>query len=77
MEVRSSINSIYELERMTWSGGHDTVIAAMEAGKGDELYSWLDDYIDELYVGVPTEMEVNDLLWFERDMIFAELGIED
>ena len=63
-----------DLERNSWCGAIDTIRTVREAGKEDELMDFLEDiFIDD---GIPTETQINDLLWFESEWIFEELGID-
>lgn len=66
--------SFEDLERNSWSGAIDTIRTVREAGKEDELMDFLENvFIDD---GIPTETQINDLLWFESEWIFEELGID-
>lgn len=58
-----------------WSGGKDTLDVLIEKGDCDKVEA----IIDSLYAYgvIPTETEINDLLWFERDWIAQELGYAD
>lgn len=57
-----------------WSGGRDTLDTLIEKGDCDAVESLIEEiYFDEL----PTETEVNDFLWFERDTIAEHLGYND
>lgn len=56
-----------------WSGAVDTQNRILEEGKADDF----DGMMDELYPDGMDEMQLNDLLWFERDWIFESLGIYD
>lgn len=63
-----------DLERNSWCGAIDTIRTVREAGKEDELMDFLESiFIDD---GIPTETQINDLLWFESEWIFEELGID-
>lgn len=58
-----------------WSGAKDTIAELTY----DEMNS-LEELIEEvLYDGVelPTDTEINDFVWFERDTIAQHLGYED
>lgn len=60
-----------------WSGGKYTLDTLKEKCTGDEIDS-IEEWIDETwYEEVPTETEINDILWFERDGIAQHLGYED
>ena len=57
-----------------WSGGKDTL---------DDLWAHdvvdkAEQYIEEITAGreeLPTQTEINDILWFERDEIYRYCGI--
>lgn len=54
-----------------WSGAVSTYDAIVEEYKLDDLYSLL----EELYPEGISESHLNDILWFESDWVFAQLGI--
>ena len=56
-----------------WSGAKDTLNKLIELDKCDELEFILDD----VYPYVLTETELNDILWFDDELIFETLGIEE
>jgi len=56
-----------------WSGAKDTKETILQAGKGQEF----DNLIEELYPDGLSETQLNDLLWFEEEWIFENLGIEE
>lgn len=56
-----------------WSGGKDTLETLIEKGDCDSV----ERLIEEIYADkeeTPTETEINDFLWFERDFIAEHLG---
>lgn len=56
-----------------WSGAVDTVAEIRKAHKIDELQ----DFLEEYYMGkIPTMTDINDLLWFNSDMVYKCLGME-
>lgn len=74
MEIRKEINGFYELADMVWSGAVDTIVDIQNANKENELMNLLDDiFLDE----IPTDTQVNDFLWFERDYIYECLGLTE
>jgi hypothetical protein len=56
-----------------WSGAKDTKETILNANKGDEF----DSLICELYPDGLTDTQLNDILWFESDWIFEQLGISE
>ena len=65
--------SFEELYRDSWSGAVGTLETIKEHGKEQELL----DFLPELFNGVPSETDVNDVLWHESELIFETLGIEE
>jgi hypothetical protein len=56
-----------------WSGAKDTKQTILDNNKGDEF----DNLIEELYPDGLSETQLNDILWFESDWIFENLGISE
>ena len=56
-----------------WSGAEDTYNRIYDENKLNDLECLLED----LYPDGMTETELNDLLWFESEMLYESLGIED
>ena len=56
-----------------WSGAVETKERIIEEGKADEF----DSLIEELYPDGLTDTQLNDLLWFEEEWIFDQLGITE
>ena len=74
MEIRKEINGFYELADMVWSGATDTIADIQNANKEDEFMNFLEAvFCDE----VPTDTEVNDFIWFERDYIYENIGLTE
>lgn len=62
------------LKNNSWSGALDTLKDIEEADKEDELMYLL----EEIFNGeIPTETEVNDFLWHDRDYIYESLGLDE
>ena len=61
-----------DLMNNCWSGAIDTLQVIEEEGKEEELMLLLDEIFLE---SIPTLTEVNDILWFEDEMIYESLGI--
>ena len=55
-----------------WSGGKDTLAVLIEKGVCDEV----EEFIEQCF-SHPTDTDINDFLWFERDQIAEYLGYED
>ena len=72
MEIRKEINDFYALADMVWSGAVDTIADIQNANKEDEFMNFLEMvFCDE----TPTDTAVNDFIWFERDTIYSDLGL--
>lgn len=56
-----------------WSGAKETQQRIIDENKEDEF----DQLIEELYPDGLDETQLNDILWFEEDWIFEQLGISD
>ena len=55
-----------------WSGGKDTLDVLIEKGVCDEV----EDFIEQCFTD-PTDTDINDFLWFERDQIAEYLGYKN
>lgn len=61
-----------------WSGAKDTIAEVKKAKKMDELQQLIEEtFATRVPNRVPTETEVNDLVWFDRSWILTHLGIPD
>jgi len=56
-----------------WSGGEDTLKVLTEKGDCEAVESLIEE---AFYSEPPTETDVNDFLWFERDFIAESLGFD-
>ncbi len=57
-----------------WSGGNDTLKVLIEKGVCDEVQFLIEEaFCNE----IPTDTDINDFLWFERDFIAQHLGYKD
>ena len=57
-----------------WSGGKDTLSVLIDKDDCEEV----EELIESCFMDAPpTETEVNDFLWFERDLIAQHLGYAD
>lgn len=74
MEIKKEINGFYELADMVWSGAVDTIADIQNANKENEFMTFLEMiFCDD----VPTDTEVNDFIWFERDYIYENIGLTE
>jgi len=70
MKVTNENLSLINFE--AWSGAKDTKETIINEGKIDEF----DALIEELYPDGIDETSLNDLLWFETEWLYENLGIE-
>ena len=73
MYVKIEMDDFRTLKNNSWSGALDTLKDIEEADKEDELMYLLEEIFTDI---IPTETEVNDFLWHDRDYIYESLGIE-
>ena len=74
MYVKIEMDDFRTLKNNSWSGALDTLKDIEEADKEDELMYLLEEVFADI---IPTETEVNDFLWFERDYIYESLGLDE
>ena len=68
-------NDFYNLYDNSWSGAKDTLDDIRNANLEDEFMDLLDTYF-----GTEEEVddtELNDFIWFERDTIYEDLGLDE
>lgn len=74
MLVAREINTFNDLMDMAWSGAVSTLNDITKADREIELMNLMADcFIDE----TPTETEINDWLWFDRDFIYEYCGLDE
>lgn len=56
-----------------WSGAKDTKRRIIDDGKESQFES----LIEEMYPDGLTETQLNDILWFESEWIFENIGISE
>lgn len=56
-----------------WSGAKETWNRIEEENKVDDL----EFLLEELYPDGITDTQLNDILWFESDWVYENLGISD
>lgn len=74
MEIRKEINGFNELADMVWSGAVDTIADIQNTNKETEFMNFLEMVFCDK---VPTDTEVNDFIWFERDYIYENIGLTE
>ena len=68
-------NDFYNLYDNSWSGAKDTLDDIKNANLEEEFMQLLDEYF-----GTEEEVddtELNDFIWFERDTIYKNLGLDE
>ena len=76
MEIKKEINGFYELADMVWSGAVDTIADIQNTNKENEFM----DFLEMIFMDreeIPTDTEVNDFIWFERDYIYENIGLTE
>lgn len=74
MEIKTEINGFYELADMVWSGAVYTIADIQNANKENEFMNFLEMiFCDD----TPTDTEVNDFIWFERNYIYENIGLTE
>lgn len=57
-----------------WSGGRDTLETIRIHSKLDDL----EDYLQAVFMDtIPSDTDINDFLWFDRETILNSLGIDE
>lgn len=75
MEVIKEINGFYDLMENSWSGAIDTLRDIENANLEEEFMENLENVY---FLGeTPTDTELNDFIWFERDTIYSDLGLNE
>ena len=74
MQIIKEYNGFYELMDNSWSGAIDTLKDIERANCETEFM----EYLEEIFEGdIPTDTQVNDFIWFERDMIYEAMGLDE
>lgn len=72
MEYKVELISLESFK--AWAGALDTLNTVRERGGMDILTTICED----IFSGdIPTEVQINDWLWFDSDFIYQALGYED
>lgn len=72
MEYKVELSSLESFK--AWAGALDTLNTVRERGGMDILTTICEDIFSG---GTPTEVQINDWLWFDSDFIYQALGYED
>lgn len=75
MEIIREVTDFWELKKNSWSGALDTLKDVEDAHKENEFMMLL----EEVFAcgNTPTETDVNDFIWFEREFIYESLGLDE
>lgn len=74
MQMLVEVNGFYSLYDNSWSGAIDTLDDIQNAEKEDEFM----EYLEMAFEGTtPTQTEINDFIWFERESIYEALGLDE
>ena len=75
MKVIKEIDSFNDLMENSWSGAIDTLQDIVNANLEEEFMENLENIY---FLGeTPTDTELNDFIWFERDTIYSDLGLNE
>ena len=73
MKIIKEIDSFNDLMENSWSGAIDTLQDIANANLEEEFMENLENIY---FLGeTPTDTELNDFIWFERDTIYSDLGL--
>ena len=73
MKVIKEIDSFNDLMENSWSGAIDTLQDIANANLEEEF---MENLKNIYFLGkTPTDTELNDFIWFERDTIYSDLGL--
>lgn len=75
MKFTIEIASFNDLQNLCWAGAQDTLSTILENDKAEELMEYLESYFD-FTDDACSLTSLNDFLWFDRDLIYSDLGIE-
>ena len=72
MEVITEYGNYWDLKDHSWSGALDTLADIEKADKEDELMQHLEEVFADR---TPTDTDVNDYLWHDRECVYEALGL--
>ena len=74
MEVITEYGNYWDLKDHSWSGALDTLADIEKADKEEELM----EHLEEVFADrTPTDTEVNDYLWHDRQYIYEAVGLNE
>ena len=75
MKIIKEIDNFNDLMENSWSGAIDTLQDIANANLEEEFMENLENiyFLEE----TPTDTELNDFIWFERDTIYSDLGLNE
>ena len=74
MRVAVEYNTFDDVYKNSWSGALDTLNDIQRAEKEAD-FMWL---LEEMFEDrTPTETEVNDFIWFDREYIYEQCGLDE
>ena len=76
MKVTIDIDTFEELYKNSWSGAIDTLDDIEKAGKEEELMQFLEVYYADS-CELPSETNLNDLLWHDREFVYEAVGLDE
>lgn len=74
MYVAVEMDSFWTLKNNSWSGAIDTLNDIENADLEDEFMDLMEMVFEN---DTPTETELNDWIWFDRDFIYEKLGLDE
>ena len=74
MLICKEYNNFYEIKEMCWSGAIDTLKDIERNNRENEFMNLLEEMFLET---TPTDTEVNDFIWFDRDLIYEHCGLDE
>lgn len=77
MWVKKEFNGFYDLKENSWSGALDTLQDIENADLEEEFMEHLEETFFDNENEPPTETELNDYIWNERDTIYSALGLNE
>lgn len=74
MKVTVEINTFDQLYEQSWSGAREALKTIREAGIEEEAMEYLESILEDCYNN-PTDVQLNDLIWFDLLDMLKEEGI--